>query len=175
MVFSKATVAAGETATFPVVVKVNANTPAATVITNNAVAASATTDATPANNTGTATTTVVTSADLLVVKIDSPSPVGPEQNLTYTITVTNGGSSDAQNLSLSDTLPANTTLVSFTVPAGWTRTDVVAVGGTGTVTATAPTLASGANAVVHAGGQRQCGNTAQHGVDQLGHGYVNYY
>jgi uncharacterized repeat protein (TIGR01451 family) len=146
--FSKDPVAAGETATFTVVVKVNSNTPAATVISNTAsFNGGSNPDPNPGNNSKTATTTVVTSADLLVVKVDSPSPVGAGQNLTYTITVTNGGSSDAQNLSLSDTLPPSTTLVSFTVPAGWTRTDVVPVGGTGTVTATAPTLISGASAV----------------------------
>jgi len=139
-------VAAGETATFTVVVKVNSNTPGATIISNDAVAASATSDPTPGNNTGTATTTVVTSADLLVVKVDSPDPVTAGADLTYTITVTNGGSSDAQNLSLSDTLPPNTTFISFMVPAGWTRTDAVPAGGTGTVTATTPTLVSGASA-----------------------------
>ncbi len=147
VVFSKATVDAGETATFQLVVKVNSNTPAATLISNDALAASATIDPAPGNNTGNATTTVGTSADLLVVKIDTPDPVGVGQNLTYTITVSNGGASDAQNVSLSDTLPSSTTLVSFTVPAGWTRTDAVAAGGTGTVTATAPALVAGTDAV----------------------------
>jgi uncharacterized repeat protein (TIGR01451 family) len=147
VVFSKSTVAAAETASFTVVVKVNANTPAATIISNDAVAASATTDPAPGNNTDTATTTVSTSGDLSVTKVDSPDPVTVGGNLTYTVTVTNNGSSDAQNLSLSDTLPLNTTFVSFTVPGGWIRTDIVPVGGSGTVTATAPTLPAGAGAV----------------------------
>jgi uncharacterized repeat protein (TIGR01451 family) len=99
------------------------------------------------NNSATDTDTLTPAADLLVTKIDSPDPVVVGTNLTYTITVTNNGSSDAQNMSLSDTLPPSTTFVSFTVPGGWTRTDAVPVGGTGTVTATAPTLAAGASAV----------------------------
>ncbi len=59
VVFSKDPVPATETATFEIVVKVDAATSNGTVITNDAVAASATTDLTPGNNTGNATTTVV--------------------------------------------------------------------------------------------------------------------
>src|SRR6185295_9511034 len=99
------------------------------------------------NNSATDTDTLTPSADLSVTKIDTPDPVVVGTNLTYTITVTNNGSSDAQSLQLSDAVPVNTTLVSFTVPGGWTRTDVVPLGGTGTVMATAATLAAGTNAV----------------------------
>lgn len=133
-------------AVFTLVVKVNSNTPAATQITNAAVASSSTADNNTENNQGSATTVVATSADISVTKVDSPDPVTAGLNVTYTITATNNGPSDAVILNFSDTLPAGTTLVSFTVPGGWTRTDVVPSGGTGTVTATAPTLASGASA-----------------------------
>jgi uncharacterized repeat protein (TIGR01451 family) len=60
-------------------------------------------------------------------------------NLTYTFTVTNNGPSDATAVALSDAMPANTTFVSYTAPAGWTIT-VPAVGVRGTFTATRPTL-----------------------------------
>jgi uncharacterized repeat protein (TIGR01451 family) len=153
VVFSKGTVAAGETAVFTVVVNVNANVAGSSTIMNSATAASTTSDPNSGNNTSMTTTTVNTSADLVVTKSDSPDPVTAGGDLTYTITVTNNGPSDAQGLQLSDTLPANTTFVSFTVPMGWTRTDSVPVGGTGTVTASATTLAAGANSqltlVVH--------------------------
>ena len=150
--FSKSLVANGETATFTVIVKVLPSTPSGSVITNQVTAGSFEPGFTPdpppdTNNKATATTNVVTAADVSVAKIDSTDPVLAGQNLTYTITLTNSGPSDAQNLSLSDPLPPGTTLVSFMVPGGWTRTDGVAVGGTGTVTATAPTVAAGANAV----------------------------
>jgi uncharacterized repeat protein (TIGR01451 family) len=136
----------GASAVFTLVVKVNSNTPAATQITNTAAASSSTADNNTENNQGTTTTVVGTSADISVTKTDSPDPVIPGSNVTYTITATNNGPSDAVTLNFSDTLPAGTTLVSFTVPGGWTRTDVIPAGGTGTVTATAASLASGASA-----------------------------
>src|SRR2546423_859539 len=84
-------------------------------------------------------------ADLRVLKSDSPDPVAAGANISYSIQVYNNASTTnsgtpADSVSFSDTLPASTTLVSVTVPGGWTRTDVVAVGGTGTITATTPSL-----------------------------------
>jgi uncharacterized repeat protein (TIGR01451 family) len=105
------------------------------------------TDPTPGNNSATDTDTLTPSADVSVTKTDSPDPVQAGSNITYTVTVTNNGPSDAQSLSLSDAVPANTTLVSVTTPAGWTRTDLVPNGGTGTLTFTRPTLAGGASSV----------------------------
>jgi uncharacterized repeat protein (TIGR01451 family) len=86
-------------------------------------------------------------ADLAVTKTDSPDPVVVGNNITYTITVTNNGPSDAQSLSLSDAVPANTTLVSVTTPAGWARTDAVPAGGTGTLSFTTPTLLASGSSV----------------------------
>jgi uncharacterized repeat protein (TIGR01451 family) len=61
-------------------------------------------------------------ADLAITKTDSPDPVNPGTNLTYTLTASNGGGFNAQNVMVTDVLPANTTFVSFTAPAGWTAT-----------------------------------------------------
>src|SRR5207245_9911066 len=61
-------------------------------------------------------------ADLSVTKTDSPDPASAGGNLTYTLTVTNGGASDAISVTLTDPLPANTTFVSLTAPAGWAAT-----------------------------------------------------
>ena len=56
-----------------------------------------------ANNTSTAMSTVQTQADLEVAfPTNSPNPVPGNSNLTYTITVTNHGPSDAQNVVLSE-------------------------------------------------------------------------
>jgi uncharacterized repeat protein (TIGR01451 family) len=82
------------------------------------------------------------SSDLSVTKVDSPDPVAAGNNLTYTITVANSGPDPALTVELRDTVPANTTFVSFTAPGGWSTT-TPAVGGTGDVVATNPSLASG--------------------------------
>ena len=145
--FTKATLAAGASPTFTLVVHVSAGTTSGTTITNNATASSTTTDPGVFSNTGTATTGVSTSADLEVTKTDLPDPVTAGANLTYTVTITNHGPSDAQSIGLSDTLPAGTTFVSTTTPAGWTRTDSVPVGGTGTLTFTKTTLTNGTSSV----------------------------
>jgi uncharacterized repeat protein (TIGR01451 family) len=148
VVFSKSPVAAGETAVFSMVVRVNSGTPSGTTITNNAVGASATTDPTAGNNTGTATTTVQVQADLAVTKSDSPDPVVAGQNLTYTINFVNNGPSNASTVTVSDAVPANTTFVSavVTTGSGWS-TSAPAVGGTGTVVFSKATVASGETAV----------------------------
>lgn len=101
------------------------------------------TDSAPGDNSDTETTTINAVADLAVAKTDSPDPVKVAGNITYTITLTNNGSSDALGVTLSDVVPANTTFVSFTAPAGFTPT-TPPPGGTGTVTATTPTFVAGA-------------------------------
>jgi uncharacterized repeat protein (TIGR01451 family) len=78
-------------------------------------------------------------ADLSVTKVDSPDPAVAGSNVTYTIAVTNLTAAAATTVALSDTLPANTTFVLFTSPAGWSCT-TPAVGGTGSVNCTIATL-----------------------------------
>jgi uncharacterized repeat protein (TIGR01451 family) len=91
------------------------------------------------NNGATTNTTVTTSADLAASVTDSPDPVTPGGNITYTINMSNDGPSDAANVSLTDTIPAGTTFVSLSSPAGYTCT-TPAAGGTGTVTCTMASL-----------------------------------
>jgi uncharacterized repeat protein (TIGR01451 family) len=105
------------------------------------------TDPTPGNNSATDTDTLTPSADVGVDKT-GPATITPGNNITYTISVTNNGPSNATSLSFSDAVPIGTTFVSVTTPAGWTRTDAVPVGGTGTITFTAASLAAGAPASV---------------------------
>jgi len=102
-------------------------------------------DPSTANDTATASTTVNPAADLVVTKADSPDPVTAGQNLTYTITVKNNGSSAAAKAALNYAVPADTTFQSLTAPAGWSCT-TPAVGGTGAVHCGAASLASGATA-----------------------------
>jgi uncharacterized repeat protein (TIGR01451 family) len=68
------------------------------------------------------------------------------QNITYTIGFRNNSSGAAPNATVSDTIPANTTFVSATLPGGWSRTDSVVAGGTGTLIFTNPSVAGGATA-----------------------------
>jgi uncharacterized repeat protein (TIGR01451 family) len=129
--------AAGGTATFHVIVKVDLS--AAGTLTNTATVSSATADSDAGNNSDTETTMVTATSELSVSKTDAPDPVTPGDNLVYTITVSNSGFLPAPLVELTEMIPANTTFVSFTAPAGWT-TITPPVGGTGMVTATIPSL-----------------------------------
>ena len=128
---------------FTIVVQTNAGLASGTVLINTATLTSATTDPNGANNSSTATTTIgVGSADVSITKVDTPDPVNAGANITYTITVNNAGPTNAASASMSDTLPAGTTFVSLSAPAGWTCT-TPAVGAGGTVSCTNPSLGTG--------------------------------
>jgi uncharacterized repeat protein (TIGR01451 family) len=79
--------------------------------------------------------------DLSVTKTAFPDPVVIGSNLTYTLTVANGGPSTATGVILSDTLPGNVTYVSATPNQG-------TCSGTSTVICTLGSLANGASVVV---------------------------
>ena len=67
----------------------------------------------------------------------------PGQAFTYTLTVANGGPSDAATLTVSDTVPAQFTVTNVTSPAG-------ACGFAGqVVTCTRPTLVNAADVGDH--------------------------
>ncbi len=130
-------------AVFTLVVAVGPGVTPGTIITNNATATSTTTDPNTGNESGTATTTVgAGSADLSITKTDTPDPVAPGSNLSYTITASNAGPSNAATVVLNDTLPAGTTFVSLSSPGGWSCT-TPAVGAVGTVSCSIATLAAG--------------------------------
>ena len=83
----------------------------------------------------------------LSVSISGPSSVNAGQNIAYQITVTNNGPDTAGNggdVELEDVLPGGVTFKSIHAPSGW-QTDYTS-GNPATVTATIPTLASGASA-----------------------------
>ncbi len=140
------TLAVGGSAVFTLVANVGPSVANGTVLSNTATVSSSTGDSNPGNESATAMTTVGTAADLSITKVDTPDPVDAGSNLTWTITVANAGPSAAAALSLVDTLPAGTTFVSMSAPAGWSCT-TPAVGAGGTVTCTAGTLAVGGSAV----------------------------
>lgn len=106
-------------------------------INNTAAVTALETDLNPANNTVTETTTVESppAADLSVVINSSPDPVFADEQLTYTITVTNNGPDMATGVTLTDTLPANVSFIA--------SPDCQLVGNM--VTCTPVSLASGAS------------------------------
>jgi uncharacterized repeat protein (TIGR01451 family) len=142
------TLGAGATATFTVVAHVLSSVPNGSVRANTVTITSVTSDPDPNNNTDTASTSIQTQADIAVSKTDSPDPVGLNGNITYAITLTNNGPSDAQSVVLTDSVPAGTTFVSAMQNSGPAFVlTTPPVGGTGSFTATVTTLAAGATAV----------------------------
>jgi uncharacterized repeat protein (TIGR01451 family) len=127
------------------VITVAYTVPAATIgsVTNTATVSGSAADPTPGNNSASDTNTVATSADLSITKGDSPDPVTAGTDLTYTITVRNDGPSDAQSVSLADTLPAGLSGARFCVDPGPCDPDSPP-GGSWTGSADLGTLAAGA-------------------------------
>jgi uncharacterized repeat protein (TIGR01451 family) len=109
-----ASFAIGASATFSPVVMVNPTTAAGTTLTATANITTTSTDSIPTNNSASTTNIVVarTSADVGIVKTDSPDPVGVGQLITYRLTVTNNGPARATNVTVNDPLPATVNLVS---------------------------------------------------------------
>ncbi|MEI6577673.1 MAG: DUF11 domain-containing protein, partial [Bacteroidota bacterium] len=108
-------------ATLILVAKVNSNVAHGTSIINTATVSSTTTDPEPDNNSMTNVFGVITSADLSIMKTTEVPTVIIGENVTYTITVTNNGPSDAQAVVANDVLPAGLTFVSATPLTGsWT-------------------------------------------------------
>ena len=86
-------------------------------------------------------------SDVVVTTASVPNPYLPNAQVTYTITVTNSGPDPASTVAFTDTLPADTTFVSFIQNSGPAFTVTTpAVGGTGNVTSTPITLAGGSTA-----------------------------
>jgi uncharacterized repeat protein (TIGR01451 family) len=79
---------------------------------NTASVTSNATDPNLANNSASATTTVNAQTDLRVTKTDSADPAVINAPLTYTLTATNLGPSNATGVVVTDTLPASAAFVS---------------------------------------------------------------
>lgn len=103
------------------------------------------TDPNPGNNSATDTDTLGASADLTVTISDSPDPATAGGQISYSISTSNVGPSNAANAVLSIAVPTNTTFVSVTAPGGWSCT-TPAVGGTGTVSCSLASYPAGGNA-----------------------------
>ncbi len=135
------TLNSGATATVTILVGIAGATRG--IITNSTTVTATEAESNAANNTATATTAINGSVDVGIVKTDSADPAVAGGTLTYTITVTNNGPSTATNVVVTDPLPTGLTFTSGTSTNGGTVTNAA-----NTVTATIPTLASGASATI---------------------------
>jgi len=86
-------------------VLVASSVPTGTLLTSSATASSSASDTIPANNTASASSTVSTSADLGISLTSDTDVYKPSTTIHYTITVTNAGPSDAQNVVVTVQLP----------------------------------------------------------------------
>src|SRR5207302_2386291 len=99
---------------FPAItITVNVDQSAANAVTNTATVSGGG-EVNTANDTATDLTNVVSRADIAVAKIASNGTVTVGSNVTFTITVTNNGPSDATGVQVTDLLPAGLTFVSAT-------------------------------------------------------------
>ena len=94
------------------------------------------------NNTSSVSTQINPLVDLAIVKTAAPSPVIAGNQLTYTLTASNNGPSDATGVSIADTLPAGVTYVSASSSQGTVSQT------NGTVNVNLGSLAHGATATV---------------------------
>src|SRR6266511_3629721 len=112
------------------------------MITNSVSVTGAQTDPNSANNSASEDTLVRSPADLGVSISDSPDPVTTGSNLTYTITVTNGGPGAAPAVMVTDTVHRRVTFVSATPTQG------TCTPSTESVSCDLGTIANGASATI---------------------------
>lgn len=138
--FNFGTLGVGQTGEATVVVQTS--TSSIPSITDSATISSQEGDPQANNNSASVTTPVNPVTDLSVTVQGSPSSVPAGQNVTYTVTLSNNGPSPATNVSLTDTLPQNVTLVSANSTQGSTSLSG------NVLTTTIPTLPANGTPVV---------------------------
>jgi uncharacterized repeat protein (TIGR01451 family) len=133
---------------YEIVVTANVTASAGGSVTNivTATAPAGVIDSSSSNNTASDTDPVVAVpaavAELAVTKTNGTAQVTAGQASSYTVVITNNGPDPAPNVTLTDTLPAQMTFGSLAVPGGWNCT-TPAVGATGTVSCSTPSMAAG--------------------------------
>ena len=137
--------AVGVNVSFPLVVKVNSGVAGGTTISATPSVSSTVGDPNSSNNSATASTIVAspTQSSVTATKTASPEPVNLGSTLTYILTVINSGPAVAQNVTVTDPLPAEVTYI----PNSYSTT-IGLCSGTTTVTCTLGNLAVGSTAVI---------------------------
>jgi uncharacterized repeat protein (TIGR01451 family) len=98
-------------------------------LVNTATVSSTNPDPDPANNSATDTDTLTPQADVAITKTDGVATAIPGGSVTYTITASNAGPSDAPGSSVADTFPASLTCNWTCVGAGGGTCTAGPVGG----------------------------------------------
>ncbi len=116
---TSASLAAGGSAVFTLVLRVDSGTPAGTVVLNTATVFSAATDPDPGNNTDDVPVTVVPTgqADLGLVETAQPAVVSPGDTITWILVATNLGVVPVAGATVSDTFPTGVSSVAWTCTA----------------------------------------------------------
>ncbi len=102
----------------PIVVDVAAGVLPGTSLQFNGTTSSTTSDPDTTNNTANADTSVVRKATLKIAKTSDPATVTAGELVTYTITITNEGPSDARFVDVKEQLPSGLTLQSIAASDG---------------------------------------------------------
>ncbi|MFN2222207.1 MAG: hypothetical protein ACK2UH_06625, partial [Candidatus Promineifilaceae bacterium] len=103
--------AVGQSAKVTIVVSLDAGL-SPTLLEDNASVSAATADPDSTNNSRQNQVALETVSDLAILKSASPDPVAAGSNLTYTLTITNHGPSNASGVVVTDSLPTAATFVS---------------------------------------------------------------
>lgn len=138
---SVGTLGAGQTATATIVVRLGTGFIASTII-NTASAASTTADPQPANNTASVSQGVVATSDVSITKVAAPTTTTAGSAVTYTLTASNAGPSDAAAVVIADPAVAGLIVQSASSSRGTCTVT------SGSVSCQVGTLNPGANAVV---------------------------
>lgn len=150
---ANANIASGSSDTFSLVVSAPTSLTPGANFSNTVSVSSSTADSNTANNSATATGSIVgPAADLAVTNVGPVSANEGDSNLVYTVIVTNNGPNGATGVVLTDTLGANLKFVSATASQGsFTQSNgvvtfslgTIANGGSATLTVTAQALEDG--------------------------------
>ncbi|MEZ4903719.1 MAG: DUF11 domain-containing protein [Spirosomataceae bacterium] len=105
---------AGGSVTYTVSATVSASATGSLSNTATVAAPAGVTDPTPGNNSATDTDMLTPQADLSITKTDGVTTVVPGGSVTYTITASNAGPSNASGATVSDTFPASLTGITWT-------------------------------------------------------------
>src|SRR6185369_9300776 len=109
---------AGGSATYTASCTISASATGTLSNTATVTAPGGVTDPTPGNNSATDTDTLAPQADLAVTKTDGVTAATPGGSVTYTITASNAGPSNATGATVADTFPASETCTWTCVGAG---------------------------------------------------------
>ncbi len=137
--------ASGANASFTLVGQLQADATCGVSLANTAEIATPSPDQTPGNESATHSGISTICADVAVSKSTALTQVVPGETVTYTVAYSNNGSAPAQNIIITDTLPANVTWLTDTAESdgfsrqqtstevGWLLATLTA-GGSGTIT-----------------------------------------